>query len=71
LRPRTKKEAPPKALTPHFAGFQFQHKSDKDWLAFPKKKVRHCRIWKYIIVVLTSINYLFFVHAVVEAESKG
>lgn len=56
LRPRTKKEAPPKALTPHFAGFQFQHKSDEDWLAFPREKVRHCRIWKYIIVVLTSIN---------------
>jgi DNA primase len=36
------RDEPPKAkaLTPHFAGFQFARQSDKDWLGIPKENVR-------------------------------
>lgn len=38
FRPRNKRS--PQTLTPHFAGFEFAHQSDADWLGVSKRRVR-------------------------------
>jgi DNA primase len=53
-RPRRfmeKKE--PKALTPHFSGFDFVHQTDQEWLGLSKKKVRE-------LAVLYTLSTLMF-----------